>query len=261
MANLAQRVHEYGASMRPNAEARLQQVADRVIQTAGLDQINWSIHALAGNYFYAAAAAGEKNGILIAFDSLLDRISDEALAFIIAHEIAHLFAWHAGEKNMRDFVIKQFSQDGSAVTRLYFPKLDSRQSEHNADRLGLILMALAGYNPDYTAHLFKMLPDLEHQQSTQLFAQTHPYFATRSQQFYQIKNQVQELYQYAQNAILPALDNRILMGFNLPTLISIREEISKKMKEKNNKNLVNLNNPLNFTSVTRDFKAAFVSSD
>ena len=96
--------------------------------------------------------------------------TDAGLAVVIGHEVAHALARHGAER-MSDQMVAQVGATAAAValsatargrSRAYVPAMMaalgagatvgfllpmSRAQESEADRIGLILMALAGYDP------------------------------------------------------------------------------------------------------------------
>ncbi len=113
----------------------------------------------------AFAMAGGKVGV---YTGILSITGTEAgLATVLSHEIAHVIANHAGERmsqlllaNLGNVVLSQALRDKPDKTRqltmlAYGASANigvllpfSRTHEREADRIGLILMAQAGYNPE-----------------------------------------------------------------------------------------------------------------
>jgi predicted Zn-dependent protease len=63
---------------------------------------------------------------------------DDALAAVLAHEIAHALAHHGSERVARE------QDGGNPFRRLSY----NRMQESEADHIGLFLMTFAGYDPD-----------------------------------------------------------------------------------------------------------------
>lgn len=63
---------------------------------------------------------------------------DDALAAVLAHEMAHALAHHGSERVARE------SEGGNVFRRLSY----SRMQESEADHIGLFLMTFAGYDPN-----------------------------------------------------------------------------------------------------------------
>ncbi len=121
---------------------------------------------------------------------LCERNPDE-LAFVIAHEMAHILEGHAWDRMLNDAALKMFStvasragaaggwlqQKGMLLLRSAF----SQDSEREADRLGIRHVIAAGFDPVGAVRLFQRLESLVREQSElgQYFA-SHPAPAERS---------------------------------------------------------------------------------
>ena len=121
---------------------------------------------------------------------------DEAgLAVVMGHEVAHALANH-GQQRMS---AGQLQQVGAAVgaaaisnenqqlfqtayglgTQVGVMLPFSRSHETEADKIGLTLMAIAGYDPDEAAKLWKRMKAKSGGQSQPEFLSTHPSNDTR----------------------------------------------------------------------------------
>tara|TARA_B100000809_G_scaffold263627_1_gene317320 strand:+ start:6305 stop:7099 length:795 start_codon:yes stop_codon:yes gene_type:complete len=115
----------------------------------------------------------------------------DGIAAIMGHEVAHAFAKH-GQERMSSSQIKQIgavavaagssgeSTDeqmmwnmayglGSQIGMLKF----SRQHETEADKLGMVFMIMAGYNPEEAVNVWRRMK-AEGENSTPEFLSTHP---------------------------------------------------------------------------------------
>ena len=107
-------------------------------------------------------------GKIVVYEGLLSlTASDDELAAVVGHEVAHAVAKHSNER-MSQEVVAQFGASildaalstksaaiqslGSTVfglgTQVGVMLPYSRQHEYEADYLGMILMTIAGYNPE-----------------------------------------------------------------------------------------------------------------
>lgn len=98
-------------------------------------------------------------GNTISFDSGIDRLlSEEAeLAFVVAHEMAHVILEHNPEKS-------------GSISRA--------KMETDADHLGMELFLAAGYNPDYAASAIRKLDAANRGPITKLLGIYGPYLST-----------------------------------------------------------------------------------
>lgn len=111
--------------------------------------------------------------------------SDDMLAAVLGHEIAHVLARHSAEKAtvgyfavVVDFVIRLVVglDIGTSVLLSLLVRLpNSRRLEQEADEIGLLLSAKAGYDPRAAVTLWKNFQKLSSKESTPVaFLSTHP---------------------------------------------------------------------------------------
>jgi predicted Zn-dependent protease len=124
--------------------------------------------------------------------------TEAGLATVLGHEIAHVFAKHGGERMTKEYIakfggaaiseviksepntIKQlFSTSYGAGSQVVLLKY-SRDQESEADHLGLIFMAMAGYDPHEALAFWQRMADQSKGQSAPpAILSTHPSDATR----------------------------------------------------------------------------------
>ena len=122
---------------------------------------------------------------------------DNGLAVVMAHEIAHAVAKHGSERMSQGLVQQLGGQALSAALSTNAPATQElalqafgvgsqlgllrygRNQETEADHLGLIFMALAGYNPDGAITFWQRMDARENQASPPEFLSTHPSNGTR----------------------------------------------------------------------------------
>lgn len=125
--------------------------------------------------------------------------SDEGIAVVMGHEIAHAVANHSGERastglikefgmglagaavennpTMTNQILLQAAGAGSELGLLKF----SRQHESESDHMGLIFMAMAGYNPHEAPKFWERMAAAGGQAPPE-FLSTHPSSSTRVKQ-------------------------------------------------------------------------------
>jgi predicted Zn-dependent protease len=144
---------------------------------------------------------GGKVGV---YTGILPITKDEAgLATVIGHEVAHAVARHGGERMSEAIVIQGLGNllgaglskadpawqavgaTAYGVTTAVGRELPhSRTQESEADQIGLIYMARAGYDPEAAVQFWQRFAAVNQQQgaSTPAFLRTHPTDETRIRQ-------------------------------------------------------------------------------
>ena len=148
----------------------------------------------------AANAFCMPGGKIVVFSGLLPvAATDAGLAVVVAHEVAHAIANHSGER-MSQLLLAQLG--GMALSKAIEEKPDetkdlamlaygigsqvavllpySRQHESEADRIGLVLMAKAGYDPREALQFWQRMAAQSEGQPPE-FLSTHPSHSTRIQ--------------------------------------------------------------------------------
>ncbi len=138
--------------------------------------------------------------------------TDAGLAVVMAHEIAHAVAKHGNER-MSQLLLTQMG--GAALSsamnsypsktrRLWMSAFGvgskvglllpySRIQEYEADRIGLIFMAIAGYNPNEAIGFWKRMSRSSKGGKPPEFLSTHPSDASRIRQ---IRNAIPDAMKY-----------------------------------------------------------------
>jgi predicted Zn-dependent protease len=138
-------------------------------------------------------------GKVVVYTGLLPVTQNEdALAVVMGHEIAHAIANHGNERmsqglamqaggvalsvalsskspETQDLFLKAYGVGANVGAMLPF----SRMHESEADEMGLIFMAMAGYKPDEAIAFWKRMSNASSGQKPPEFLSTHPSDATR----------------------------------------------------------------------------------
>ena len=140
-------------------------------------------------------------GKVAVYTGMLPITRDEAgLAAVIGHEIAHVVARHGGERLSQQMGVQTATQllagmssSNPTTVQLVAAALGAgaqvgvllpfgRAQESEADHIGLILMAKAGYDPRAAVTLWTRMAEAAKGQRPPEFLSTHPSEATRIQQ-------------------------------------------------------------------------------
>lgn len=167
--------------------------------TDQLSSMRWEVNTVRSNQVNAFCMPGGK---IVVYTGLVNLVgngagSDAELAAVIGHEIAHALARHSSERLSNQMLQNLGGQLlGSAVgsqsallqtvltqayglgTNAFVALPFGRKQEYEADTMGLVLMALAGYNPSHAVSLWQKME--RHSGGVQNeFWSTHPSEANR----------------------------------------------------------------------------------
>lgn len=149
-------------------------------------------------------------GKIVFYTGILPIAQNETgVAIIMGHEVAHALANH-GQQRMSAAYIQQglalagnvaiqdeqsrniFNQSYGIGSNVLGMLPFSRSHESEADRIGLILSAIAGYNPDEGAELWKRMGVASGGQAPPEFLSTHPANETRIKELQQLAPKAKE---------------------------------------------------------------------
>ncbi len=191
----------------PEKTAMVQRVGERIADAVerymsehGLaEQIadyEWEFNLIDSDEKNAWAMPGGK---VVVYTGILEMTQDEAgLAVVMGHEIAHAIARHGAERmtqglavTLGGIALNEAIKDEPSATRTIFLTSYgigatvgimlpySRMHETEADRLGLIFMAMAGYAPEEAVGFWQRMAKSKDGSATTEFLSTHPTDETR----------------------------------------------------------------------------------
>lgn len=157
-----------------------------------LSGFKWEFHLVEDPAVNAWCMPGGK---VVVYTGIMPVVQSETgLAVVLGHEIAHAIANHGGER-MSQGIVQQMGgvaldvalSQKPAQTRALFSQAYntgttvgvllpySRMNESEADHMGLIFMAMAGYNPDEAVTFWKRMKDASAgSQKPNVLVSTHP---------------------------------------------------------------------------------------
>jgi hypothetical protein len=168
----------------PMLAARVRRIGNRLIAVCDATQYPFEFHEVETNEINAFAMPG---GFVYFFRGLAQLMpGDDALAFIMAHEISHVTQRHGVkqmEKSMAIGAVLNYTLTPGMGTGLLHLVIDmhySRHDEAEADRLGLALMAKAGFDPTQGAEAMQVIARIaKSSHSMPALLRSHPLPETR----------------------------------------------------------------------------------
>lgn len=180
---LAQYDGKLYASSHPVAR-RVERIAKQLIAHTPLQDQAWTFHVVQAPELNCFVLPGRH---VFVFDGILPILdTDDALAAVLGHEIAHLYARHAAERMSLRYVMMGLAMlvsfsgiDISPLIRdvvlsvgLELPF--SRRMESEADYIGLHLMSECCYDPTAAADVFARMEEAQKGRSPPKYLSTHP---------------------------------------------------------------------------------------
>ena len=173
-----------------------------------LDGYAWEFNLIDNNEANAWCMPGGKVAV---YTGLLPITQNEtSLAIVVGHEIAHAVANHANERMSQVLVAQGVGTAAGAMSsgkgnqlfnNLFGPAAsvgvllpNSRKQELEADRIGLIFAAMAGYNPQEAVPFWQRMQNASNGQKPPEFLSTHPSDNTRINQIKKYLPEAQKYY-------------------------------------------------------------------
>ena len=179
---------------------RIQKAVEKYLADNGLSDLlegfDWEFNLI--DHDTTVNAWAMPGGKVAFYTGIMPICQDElGVAVVIGHEVAHAVAKH-GQERMNTAYAKQvglslgavaLGQDPSMAQRLVFQAVGigseigmlafSRKHESEADELGLIFMAIAGYDPSEAPKFWERMSAGSGGQAPPEFMSTHPSHETR----------------------------------------------------------------------------------
>lgn len=160
-----------------------------------LDGYAWEFHLIKSSDVNAFCMPGGK---IVVYEGILPYTQDETgLAVVMGHEVAHAVARHSNERMSQQVLASAGGQivdlalgNQSDMVRMLGAQVYglgaeygvmlpySRKHELEADHLGLIFMAMAGYDPSHAAAFWQRMSQSGGQKQSEIMS-THPSDETR----------------------------------------------------------------------------------
>lgn len=192
---------ESKVSTDPEKTAMLRRVGERIAAVANQPDYKWEFNLIEDDKQVNAFAL--PGGKVAVYTGILPLTQTEAgLATVLSHEVSHATARHGGERMTTgllaqlgmvalDVGLAMKGQDPNTIKALnaaYGAGAQvgvllpfSRKQESEADKIGLIYMAKAGYDPKEALHFWERMSKVK-KESPPEFLATHPSDETRIKQ-------------------------------------------------------------------------------
>lgn len=200
----------------PGQLRRVRSIADRLIPATATFRADapgwrWETNVISSNELNAWCMPGGKMAV---YTGLIDKLnlSDDELAAVMGHEIAHALREHGREKASQAAGLGVAAAIGGALIGSYygvdadlgesvlgaagdlaFMRPNSRGMEQEADRVGVELAARAGYSPHAAISLWEKMARASGGSMPQWLS-THPSHASRLADLRVYADRVQPLY-------------------------------------------------------------------
>lgn len=170
-------------------DGRVQTVGKRIAAVSGHPEFDWEFTLFENDQPNAFALPGGKVGVNTGLFKVAE--NDAQLAAVIGHEVAHAIARHGAERMSQGVLAEtglavlgastkkaSYVQLAAAAATLGVILPYSRTQESEADHIGLLYMAEAGYDPREAVELWRNFERLGGRRPPE-FLSTHPGQKTR----------------------------------------------------------------------------------
>ena len=199
------------ASQNAQYVAMVQRVGERIAAVADKPDYAWEFRVIASDVQNAFCLPGGKVAI---YEGIMPICENEAgLAVVMSHEVAHALARHGGERMSQSLAVDGVKQAVSYATQtqdetrreillkaygaasqygVILPY--SRKHESEADHIGLMVMAKAGYDPSEAPRFWQRFAAAQQGQKPMEFLSTHPSDARRASDLEALLPEAMKLY-------------------------------------------------------------------
>lgn len=171
---------------------RVQRIGARIAVISDKPDLEWEFIVIDEPVLNAWALPGGKVAV---YRKMLDNLNDEQLAAVLGHEVAHAVLRHGAEQMSRaqaqnmaivglGVLVSSQTEDqqtaqmavglGALAAQGFVALPHSRKMELEADHIGTIYMAKAGYDPRNAVTLWQKMAQLKDGGGPPTFLSTHP---------------------------------------------------------------------------------------
>lgn len=164
---------QYGRALLPDNHSDVRQVRSvmkRLIAVSGIEDADWEVHVIGGNNPPNAFVL--PGGKVFVFQSMLPLCQDaDGLAAVLSHETAHQVCRHSAESLSKSplylaislalFTMFGSAQLGDLLIGMGLKLPASREMETEADRVGVMMMAKACFQPEAAVGFWQRMLAME----------------------------------------------------------------------------------------------------
>lgn len=191
--------------------ARVRRVGNRIAVASGRTDFKWEFNVIVDDTPNAFALPGGKVGVNTGLFKVAK--NDDQLAAVMAHEVGHAIAHHGAERMSQQMAVQaglsslglagdsgsQYAQLAAMAATLGVVLPFSRTQEAEADHIGIIMMAKAGYDPHGAVALWENFTKLGGDRQPE-FLSTHPAPASRIQNLKALLPEAMAIYNKSEKA-------------------------------------------------------------
>lgn len=189
---------------------RVRRVGQRIAAVSGRPDLPWEFNVIQDDTPNAFALPGGKVGVHTGLFKVAQ--NDDQLATVMAHEVGHAIARHSAERVSQQMALQlglaglgmagsgaQLAQLAGSAATLGVVLPFSRKQEAEADHIGVIMMAKAGYDPRAAVTLWQNFGKLGGDRAPE-FLSTHPAPASRIQEIQALMPEAMAVYEKSPKA-------------------------------------------------------------
>jgi hypothetical protein len=140
---LKQRNIDYNESLDPDSYSKLTRILKKIVEVSHFSGEEWRILYIRDPSFNAFVTGGT---YVVVHSGLMEKLYlDEEIAAVIGHEVAHVAAGHIFEKQSHMIVMGLAGK--KSIYRPGYKEAFTNLNEREADKIGVLYAALAGYDP------------------------------------------------------------------------------------------------------------------
>ena len=185
-------------------QARVERIGREIAAVSGEEDWDWQFTLFENDAPNAFALPGGKVGVHTGLFKVAE--NDAQLAAVMGHEVAHAIARHSAERMSQGMLTQlgaaavgvgtgsaQLGQLAAQAATLGVVLPYSRTQESEADEIGLMYMARAGYDPREAVELWRNFEALGGERPPE-FLSTHPAEGSRIERLQELMPEAMEVY-------------------------------------------------------------------